>query len=204
MSGVDCNPVIGDLLVLAGLMLSSAAPNLVSAICRCFIGLALVRLCLSATPTWFTRVIRPWCGRSPGGIVDVYGSRIEETADMTTAAVITVGRETFDVAFGEEKAAKAHEVLERLDLDVVGDRKMATGPDAMQQRVDAALAADPDLILLIQATFADASPVMDLAERTDAPIVVWSFPEARTGANLRLNSLCGANLASYSLRRRSH
>jgi L-fucose isomerase-like protein len=33
---------------------------------------------------------------------------------------------------------------------------------------------------------------------------VWSFPEARTGGRLRLNSLCGANLAAYLLRRRAH
>ena len=37
-----------------------------------------------------------------------------------------------------------------------------------------------------------------------SPIVVWSFPEARTGERLRLNSLCGANLAAYLLRRRTH
>jgi L-fucose isomerase-like protein len=33
-------------------------------------------------------------------------------------------------------------------------------------------------------------------------LVIWSFPEPRTGGRLRLNSLCGANLAAYLLRRR--
>ena len=61
-----------------------------------------------------------------------------------------------------------------------------------------------DVMIVIQATFADASTVISIAESSDIPIVVWSFPEDRRGARLRLNSLCGANLAAYSLRRRQH
>ncbi|HSP28010.1 MAG TPA: hypothetical protein VLN74_05625, partial [Ilumatobacteraceae bacterium] len=65
-----------------------------------------------------------------------------------------------------------------------------------------AVADPPALVVVLQATFADASLVGRVADRLDAPMIVWSFPEARTGERLRLNSLCGANLAAYLLRRR--
>ena len=123
---------------------------------------------------------------------------------MTVAAAISVGRDTFDVAYGSEQATAAREILERVGVGLIGSAQVATTPDAASTLVRDAIAAAPELIVLIQATFADASVVIDLAEASDVPILVWSFPEERTGGNLRLNSLCGANLAAYSLRRRDH
>ncbi|MCP3997970.1 MAG: hypothetical protein GY722_23365, partial [bacterium] len=38
-----------------------------------------------------------------------------------------------------------------------------------------------------------------IGARFDAPIIIWSFPEARVGGRLRLNSFCGLNLAAYAL-----
>ena len=72
--------------------------------------------------------------------------------------------------------------------------------------IDPLLAERPDVLLVLQATFADASMIVRLHERISAPaaipLVCWSFPEPRSGSVIRLNSLCGANLAAYSLRRR--
>jgi L-fucose isomerase-like protein len=39
------------------------------------------------------------------------------------------------------------------------------------------------------------------AERIEAPLAFWAFPEPRSGGRLRLNSLCGVNLAAHALSR---
>jgi L-fucose isomerase-like protein len=64
------------------------------------------------------------------------------------------------------------------------------------------LADDPlDLLVVLQATFADSTMVMSLAQAVDAPLLMWAVPEAGTGGRLRLNSLCGINLAAHALKR---
>ena len=42
-----------------------------------------------------------------------------------------------------------------------------------------------------------------IAATLDVPLLLWTFPEERTGGRLRLNSFCGANLASHTLSRRA-
>jgi len=42
---------------------------------------------------------------------------------------------------------------------------------------------------------------MHIAEEVDAPPLLWAVPEERTGGRLRLNSLCGINLAGHALTR---
>ncbi len=59
--------------------------------------------------------------------------------------------------------------------------------------------ASPDLILIFQATFADSTMVAALTENSTAPVLLWGVPEPWTGGRLRLNSLCGINLAGHAL-----
>jgi len=59
----------------------------------------------------------------------------------------------------------------------------------------------PDLLLIFQATFADSTMALELAQTIDAPLLLWAVPEAREGCRLRLNSLCGINLAGHGLTR---
>jgi L-fucose isomerase-like protein len=58
-----------------------------------------------------------------------------------------------------------------------------------------------DLLVLFQATFADSTLALTLARAIDAPLLLWAVPEVPTGGRLRLNSLCGINLAGHALRR---
>jgi L-fucose isomerase-like protein len=60
---------------------------------------------------------------------------------------------------------------------------------------------DIDLVVLFQATFADSSMAMKLAEAFFAPTFLWAVPEPHTGGRLRLNSFCGINLAGHALTR---
>ncbi|MGE5221316.1 MAG: hypothetical protein ACM3PY_02690, partial [Omnitrophica WOR_2 bacterium] len=56
-----------------------------------------------------------------------------------------------------------------------------------------------DLLLLCQATFAASPMVVTLTENATAPDFLWAIPEPWTSARLRLNSLCGINLAGHAL-----
>ena len=123
---------------------------------------------------------------------------------MTTAAVIAIGRSTFDVEFGAMHVKSARAVLERLGVSIVGPDDVIIDPAAGIAAVETASRARVDTTIVLQATFTDASTIIALAAAAPTPIVVWSFPEERVGDRLRLNSLCGANLAAYSLRRRQH
>lgn len=50
-------------------------------------------------------------------------------------------------------------------------------------------------------TFTDASLTTEVIRDFPVPTAMWSFPEARTGGRLRLNSFCGVNLACHALSR---
>jgi L-fucose isomerase-like protein len=121
--------------------------------------------------------------------------------------VVAIGRPTFDLELGEQQVAAATAALAGLDAELTGDQTIVTDVDELDASLDAARAnsaGDPDVVVVLQATFSDSTLVGRVADRLGSPIVVWSFPEARTGERLRLNSLCGANLAAFLLRRRAH
>ncbi len=65
--------------------------------------------------------------------------------------------------------------------------------------------AEFDLLLLLQASFADSSVAVGMVESMGdrrVPVLLWAVPDARSGGRLRLNSLCGINLAGHALTRR--
>ncbi|HSL72887.1 MAG TPA: hypothetical protein VK853_00365 [Ilumatobacteraceae bacterium] len=120
---------------------------------------------------------------------------------MGDVLVVPIGRPTFDLELGSAQVTAAMSLLASLGVRCDDDPAIVTDIDELED-VLATVADPPELVVVLQATFADASLVGRVADRLAAPLVVWSFPEARTGERLRLNSLCGANLAAYLLRRR--
>jgi L-fucose isomerase-like protein len=77
---------------------------------------------------------------------------------------------------------------------------IALAKQAAQKFADAPI----DLSLIFQATFADSTMVVELVESIDAPAFLWAVPEDWTGERLRLNSMCGINLAGHALTLRKH
>lgn len=116
--------------------------------------------------------------------------------------VLAVGRSTFDVAFAAEVFDRAWQGLQSLDATLVGEPRIHYEAEAALAAFATIKAADADLVLLVQVTFTDAAVVAAIAEKLEVPLVVWTFPEPRTGGRLRLNSFCGANLAQHALSRR--
>lgn len=115
--------------------------------------------------------------------------------------VLVLARPQFDTAFAGEAVRAAWRQLATLDAEIAGTPDLLFDADAARAALPAVKAADPDLLLIIQATFTDASMASALAADFDVPMFMWSFPEPRTGGRLRLNAICGLNLAAHALGR---
>ena len=111
--------------------------------------------------------------------------------------VLAIGRPTFDVPYAEEVASAAWHTLADGSAQVVGSPALLMDADSVVEAVGA-LEGVADALVVLQATFAD-STLLVRATDTTMPVVLWAFPEERTGGRLRLNSFCGINLGGYAL-----
>lgn len=119
-----------------------------------------------------------------------------------TVGVIALGRPTFDVEYAGDVAAEAFAVLDRVAPGFVGGRDVLFDAESTRRAIDDLEQQDLSALIVLQVTFTDATMTAELATAIDAPLIFWAFPEDRTGARLRLNGLCGINLAAHALRRR--
>ena len=119
----------------------------------------------------------------------------------TTIGFVPLARTTFDIELATQVTETAREALENAGFTLTGPDGLVTSVEAAREAARALQTAPPDLLLVFQATFADSTMVMALAEAVDAPLLMWAVPESRSGGRLRLNSLCGINLGAHALKR---
>lgn len=112
--------------------------------------------------------------------------------------VLAIARPTFDVPLAEEVARTAFATLTTSDMEIVGHSALAMSVEEVSESVAYLRSSDIDGLVVLQATFADSSLAV-AAGAIDVPLVLWAFPEERTGDRLRLNSFCGINLAGFTL-----
>ena len=123
-----------------------------------------------------------------------------------TVGFVPLARPTFDISLAMAVAETARAQLAAAGLGIRGPDELVTSLAAAEQVGDRLAERPLDLLVVFQATFADSTMVKCLAGRVDAqhvgpPLLLWAVPEERTGGRLRLNSLCGINLAGHALRR---
>ncbi|MCB0065402.1 MAG: hypothetical protein KDE19_24925 [Caldilineaceae bacterium] len=122
-------------------------------------------------------------------------------------ALVAIARPTFDVPLAQSVADHVVAALEAAGIAVVGSRNELLMDGGAAQRAIALLTQDSfDLLLCLQASFADSSMIVEIAEalRTrNVPLLLWAVPDIRDGGRLRLNSFCGINLAAHALHLRS-
>ncbi|MFN3333526.1 MAG: L-fucose/L-arabinose isomerase family protein [Caldilinea sp.] len=125
---------------------------------------------------------------------------------MTTQLIVTlaaIARPTFDVPLAQSVADTALAQIEQAGLTVVGSRNtLIMDADSAAQVQHELGNTQSDLLILLQASFADSSMAVALAEVAAArriPVLLWAVPDERAGERLRLNSLCGINLAGHAL-----
>ena len=115
--------------------------------------------------------------------------------------VLALGRTTFDVPYAQQMLAQAWQALSGMDIELVGEPVLQFDAESALKMLPVLKQADLDLLLILQVTFTDASLTTEVVRGFPVPTAMWSFPEARTGGRLRLNSFCGVNLACHALSR---
>ncbi len=117
---------------------------------------------------------------------------------MTRLGILAIARPTFDVDFARATASTAFATLSSTGHELVGTPEPAMDLETVATVLEDLAAADVDALVVLQASFADTSLVVQAAE-LGVPVILWAFPEERIGGRLRLNSFCGINLAGYAL-----
>lgn len=113
--------------------------------------------------------------------------------------IVCMARTTFDIPFAEQTADLAWNSLQKLELELVGNKTLLCDKEAIENAISVFKQDKPDALLILQVTFTDAAMTVELLRQTGLPVLIWSFPEPRDGDRLRLNALCGSNLASHAL-----
>ena len=115
---------------------------------------------------------------------------------MSRVALVALARPTFDLVCAQANFDSAKDLLKELGAEVVGPEQLIQSPED----VAAVILPDADLHILFMASFSDASPAVELYGNVEGPILLWSMREpGAIGERLKLNSMCGANLAAHAL-----
>lgn len=110
-----------------------------------------------------------------------------------------IARKFFDVAYLEQMLPGFRQALQS-DHSTLHDAGVVFVPEEAENAARLFAEQRCDLVVVAFGTFADAGPVVTLAQAVDMPLLLWSpaEPLSETG-RLRLNSFCGANLAGNAL-----
>ena len=114
---------------------------------------------------------------------------------------VPIARPTFDVALAQDMTDQVYTRLVQAGYKLIGSQVLVMDADAVADAAQLLSEKPPDLLLVLQASFADSTMVMRLMSMVEAPLLMWALPEERTGGRLRLNSFCGINLAGHALLR---
>jgi L-fucose isomerase-like protein len=120
--------------------------------------------------------------------------------------LVALARSTFDLEVAAVTATAVRAVLAGLVAEdggaVIDPVDLALDVDSARAAGEAVAVALPDAVVVLQATFTDATlPAAAVAALPeDRPVLLWGAPEPRTGGRLTMNALCGINLAAYRLR----
>ncbi len=115
--------------------------------------------------------------------------------------LVPLARTTFDIPLANQVAVQVRLQLHDAGFQLAGSEELVTNLEEVRAAARKLADQPLDLLVIFQATFADSTMVMSLAEGVDAPLLLWAVPEERSGGRLRLNSFCGINLGAHALRR---
>ena len=115
--------------------------------------------------------------------------------------LVPLARTTFDIDLARDVLSRARSELGAAAFTLHGPTSLITGVDELAQTIEHLSNLPLDLALILQTTFADSSMIIQIASALQSPLLIWGIPEAHTGGRLRLNALCGVNLAAHALKR---
>ena len=113
--------------------------------------------------------------------------------------ILALGRPTFDVEYAKENLNYSLKFLNSTNHKFFGSYKLLLNETDSKNEINKLKKENLDFLIILQVTFTDSSTVLKIARDLEKPIGIWAFPEPRLGGRLRLNALCGLNLASHTL-----
>jgi len=126
---------------------------------------------------------------------------MKELATDISVGMISFARATFDTSLAETLVADLRARLIERGFTVRGPDRFVSDLDEAGRAAGELSDDPPHLLLIFQATFSDSTMAVEVARKVDSPLLLWAVPEEQTGGRLRLNSLCGINLAAHALTR---
>ena len=118
-----------------------------------------------------------------------------------TIAFISFIRPTFDVELAQNLTTGAKQQLQKTGYKLRGADHVVTSIEQADALADELSQQAIDLLVIFMATFNDSTMITTIAQAIDAPMLMWALPEPGEDDHLRLNSLCGINLAGHALTR---
>ncbi len=113
--------------------------------------------------------------------------------------LISVGVPWFDLQVAGTRLESTRAALAE-DFDVVGPREVVTDGRGLADWLESLRAGNVSAVVLQLGTFPDGNTPAQVAESLQVPVVLSGFPEASLEERIGNNSLCGLNMATYTLK----
>ena len=112
---------------------------------------------------------------------------------------LALARDTFDINYALDNKKRFEKFIDILDIKYSHFKELITDDETGKKAIRYFKKLNCSKYIIAQTTFTDAKFITSFAKTFNKPIHLISFKEPRTGKRLRLNSLCGVNLAMHSL-----
>jgi len=112
---------------------------------------------------------------------------------------LALARDTFDINYALDNKKWFEKFIDILDIKYSQFDELITNDETGKKAISYFKKLNCTKYIIAQTTFTDAKFITSFAKTFNKPIHLISFKEPRTGKRLRLNSLCGVNLAMHSL-----
>lgn len=118
---------------------------------------------------------------------------------QANVGLISVGVPWFDQEVAHNNLAETRSWLGQF-WKVVGPEKVVVDADELEKAItDFETFQRPQVLIIQIGTFPDGEVPLSIAERIRVPIIVHSLPEPEIENRIAINSLCGANLTTFTL-----
>ena len=88
---------------------------------------------------------------------------------------VPIARPTFDLDLARQVTAQLYAAVQSAGYQLVGSQELVMDGPAIEERIDELKAANIDMILVAQSSFADSAMVLQLARAIPAPLLMWAF-----------------------------
>ncbi|MDO9085089.1 MAG: hypothetical protein Q7U53_02675 [Anaerolineaceae bacterium] len=113
--------------------------------------------------------------------------------------LISVGVPWFDLTVAQNNLDETRTWLAK-SWEVVGPQQVVIDTPTLENAIQDFQTVNRPQVLIIQiGTFPDGEVPLSIAERLRVPIIIHSLPEPEIDKRIAINSLCGANLTTFTL-----